>query len=62
MKFTEAQLDNAIIQLLGQQGYPHVLGEALSNNTSGPGAVPRLLSQMICAFAYLPNCIGRKTS
>ena len=26
MKFTEAQLENAIIQLLGEQGYPHVLG------------------------------------
>ncbi len=27
MKFNEAQLENAIIQLLGEQGYPHVLGE-----------------------------------
>ena len=26
MKFTEAQLESAIIQLLGEQGYPHVLG------------------------------------
>ena len=26
MKFTEAQLENAIIQLLGEQGYPHALG------------------------------------
>jgi type I restriction enzyme R subunit len=29
MKFTEAQLENAIIQLLGDQGYPHVLGGEL---------------------------------
>ena len=29
MKFTEAQLEEAIIELLGEQGYPHVLGEAI---------------------------------
>ncbi len=29
MKFTEAQLENAIIQLLGDQGYPHVSGELI---------------------------------
>lgn len=29
MKFTEAQLEQAIIELLGQQGIPHVYGEAL---------------------------------
>ena len=33
MKFTEAQLEEAIIELLGEQGYPHVLGE---NITRGP--------------------------
>ena len=27
MKFTEAQLEAAIIELLGAEGYPHVLGE-----------------------------------
>ena len=27
MKFTEAQLEAAILKLLGQQGYPHVVGE-----------------------------------
>ena len=26
MKFTEAQLEDSIIRLLGEQGYPHVLG------------------------------------
>jgi type I restriction enzyme R subunit len=29
MKFTEAQLEQAIIELLGEEGYPHVLGEAI---------------------------------
>ena len=29
MKFTEAQLESAIIELLGKQGYPHVLGESI---------------------------------
>jgi type I restriction enzyme R subunit len=29
VKFTEAQLEAAIIELLGVEGYPHVLGEAI---------------------------------
>jgi len=29
MKFTEQKLETAIIELLGEQGYPHVLGEAI---------------------------------
>ena len=29
MKFTEAQLEAAIIELLGAEGYPHVLGETI---------------------------------
>ena len=29
MKFTEAQLEAAITQLLGEVGYPHVLGETI---------------------------------
>jgi hypothetical protein len=29
MKFTEAQLESAIIELLRAEGYPHVLGEAI---------------------------------
>jgi len=29
MKFTEAQLEAAIIQLLGEQGYPHLTGEQI---------------------------------
>jgi len=34
MKFTEAQLENAIIQLLGEQGYPHVLGGELQRGAT----------------------------
>ena len=34
MKFTEAQLENAIIQLLGEQGYPHVLGGELERGVT----------------------------
>jgi len=33
MKFTEAQLESAIIELLGVEGYPHVLGEAIERQT-----------------------------
>ena len=33
MKFTEAQLEQAFIDLLGEQEIPHVLG-----NTIAPGA------------------------
>ncbi len=29
MKFTEARLEQAIIELLGKEGYPHVLGESI---------------------------------
>jgi len=30
MKFTEAQLEQAFIDLLAKEGYPHVLGEQIS--------------------------------
>ena len=30
MKFTEAQLEAAIIELLEAEGYPHVLGESIN--------------------------------
>ena len=32
MKFTEAQLEEAIIELLGEQGFPHVLGEDIARS------------------------------
>lgn len=34
MKFTEAQLEAAIIGLLKEQGYPHVLGASITRSTS----------------------------
>ena len=34
MKFTEAQLESAIIELLGAEGYPYVLGETLEERSS----------------------------
>lgn len=35
MKFTEAQLELAFIDLLGQEGYPHVLGHAIDRPNDG---------------------------
>lgn len=32
MKFTESQLEQAIIELLGEEGYPHVLGETIQRD------------------------------
>jgi len=34
MKFTESQLEQAIIELLSEQGYPHVQGETIQRNSS----------------------------
>ena len=31
MKFTEAQLESAIIALLGAEGYPHVLSDTIKS-------------------------------
>jgi len=33
MKLTEAQLESAIIELLGVEGYPYVLGEAIERQS-----------------------------
>ncbi|MBF0202288.1 MAG: DEAD/DEAH box helicase family protein, partial [Desulfamplus sp.] len=35
MKFTESQLESAIIKLLGTMGYPHVLGETIHRQPDG---------------------------
>ena len=35
MKFTEAQLEDAIIRLLGEQGYPHVIGNVIDRGSRG---------------------------
>ena len=32
MKFTESQLEHSIIELLGREGYPHVLGETIQRD------------------------------
>ncbi|KAA1157573.1 type I restriction endonuclease subunit R [Pseudoalteromonas fuliginea] len=34
MKFTEAKLEQAVVELLGEQGYPHLLGGELNRNNS----------------------------
>jgi type I restriction enzyme, R subunit len=34
MKFTEAKLEEAIISLLGAEGYPHVLGESIERQSA----------------------------
>ena len=36
MKFTEAKLEQAIITLLGKQGFPHVSGTTLSGSNGAP--------------------------
>jgi len=49
MKFTEAQLETAIIELLEVEGYPHVLGEAIERQP---------LVERLCD-ALLPNSFPR---
>ncbi|MCD0462964.1 hypothetical protein [Roseiconus lacunae] len=34
MKYTEAKLEEAIISLLGEQGYPHTLGTEIDREPS----------------------------
>ena len=41
MKFTEAQLESAIIELLEAEGYPHVLGEAIDPPDGATGRQPQ---------------------
>lgn len=45
MKFTEAKLEQAIIDLLVEKGYPHVLGETIVRE---PGEV--LIKENLRAF------------
>lgn len=49
MKFTEARLEQAIIELLGKQGYPHVLGETISGNRA------RSSSRKTCKISWPAN-------
>lgn len=44
MKFTEAQLESAIIELLGDEGTPHVLGEAIDPPDGVAGRQPKEVS------------------
>jgi type I restriction enzyme R subunit len=55
MKFTEAQLENAIIQLLSEQGYPHVLGDELfsQNNQGYRGKTEVLIKDDLRSFLAL---------
>ena len=39
MKFTEAQLEDGIIRLLGEQGYPHVIGDEINRGMRGKESV-----------------------
>ncbi|MFA7165719.1 MAG: type I restriction endonuclease subunit R [Desulfoplanes sp.] len=45
MKFTEAQLEHAIIDLLGEQGYPHIPGPTIPRE-----AEDVLIKDDLCAF------------
>ena len=40
MKFTEAKLEQAIIALLGEQGFPHVTGDTLTRSGSNGAPAP----------------------
>lgn len=41
MKFTEAQFEAAIIELSGDESYPHVLGEAIDPPDGVAGRQPQ---------------------
>jgi hypothetical protein len=47
MKFTEAQLKAAIIELLGAEGTPHVLGEAIERSPTPLSDLPSLFPSFI---------------
>lgn len=53
MKFTEAQLENAIIQLLGEQGYPHVLGGDLERGITDVLIEDDLRAYLTTQYAYV---------
>jgi hypothetical protein len=47
-KFTESQLESAIIERLGKEGYPHVRGELHFSPLRPPkGCLPRPISTKI---------------
>lgn len=55
MKFTEAQLESAIIEHLGAEGYPHVLGAAIERQPQEIEAVIKQLEAYSAADLYESN-------
>ncbi len=51
MKFTEAKLEEAIMALLGEQGFPHVLGTTITRAGSNGAPAPLDYSNMSAAGA-----------
>ncbi len=52
MKFTEAQLENAFIELLEQEGYPHTLGGTLDRNPDEVLIEEDLLSYLLVKYQH----------
>jgi type I restriction enzyme R subunit len=52
MKFTEAQLENAFIELLEQEGYPHTLGETLDRNPEDVLIEEDLLTYLLVKYQH----------
>ena len=55
MKFTEAQLESAIIELLEAEDYPHVLGEAIERQPQEIEVVIKQLEAYSAADLYESN-------
>jgi len=52
MKFTEAQLEQAFIDLLAKEGYPHVLGEQISRASDEVLIIENLQSFLLAHYAH----------
>jgi len=63
MRFTEAQLESAIIELLGVEGYPHVLGEAIERQLKEilTNLRDTLLPKLICGELTAPQSKTKET-
>ena len=55
MGFNEARLEQAIIELLGQQGYPHVTGDSLQRGSNSEVLLKDDLRQFLAARYALDN-------
>lgn len=51
MKFTEAKLEETFIQLLGQEGYPHFIGESLERSVEEVLLEEDLLDYLVTTYA-----------